>query len=162
MRTQLHLHAKLLCAQRVQLRPVHARQQSWEVGTRYHPGVRVMRHLPQPLNAVTARAKDARDFRASTQDRAYHPRHHKRSRMAFASMISMIGQLPERLDKIADIRCRMRYSNAHGLSPCETQYGFVTFIISDIEQVYSLGISGSSHGAQSEVDTFDVLLDAIK
>ena len=49
--------------------------------------------------------------------------------MAFASIISMIGSLPERLDKIADIRFRMRYSSAHGLSPCETQYGFVTFII---------------------------------
>jgi len=136
MRTQRHLHAKMLCDQRVQLRPVQARQQSWSVSTRYHPGVRGMRHLPQPLHAVTERAKDARDFRASTQDRAYHPRHHKRSRMAFASMISMIGSWPERLDKIADIRFRMRYSSAHGLSPCETQYGFVTFIILKFHKIF--------------------------
>jgi len=69
MRTQLHLHAKMPVAQCVQLHPVHACQESWYVGTRYHAGVRGVRHLPQPLNAVTEIAKDARDFRAPTQDR---------------------------------------------------------------------------------------------
>jgi len=91
MRTQLHLHAKMPVDQCVQLHPVHACQESWEVGTRYHAGVRGVRHLPQPLNAVTEIAKDARDFRAPTQDRSDHPRHHKRSRMTFASIISSIG-----------------------------------------------------------------------
>jgi len=56
--------------------------------------------------------------------------------MAFASMISMIGSLPERLDKIADSRFRMRYSSAHGLSPYETQYGFVTFIILKFHKIF--------------------------
>ena len=49
--------------------------------------------------------------------------------MAFASIISIIGSLTERLDKIADIRFRIHYIEAHGLSPFETQYGLVTFII---------------------------------
>jgi hypothetical protein len=49
--------------------------------------------------------------------------------MTFASMISRIGEVTERLDKIADIRFRIRYSRAQGLSPCATQYGLVTFII---------------------------------
>jgi hypothetical protein len=41
--------------------------------------------------------------------------------MAFASIISIIGSLTERFDKIADIRFRIRYIGAHGLSPLETQ-----------------------------------------
>lgn len=55
----LHLHAKMLVDQRVQLHPVHARQESREVGARDHPGRRVLRDLAQPLNPVTKRAKDA-------------------------------------------------------------------------------------------------------
>jgi hypothetical protein len=49
--------------------------------------------------------------------------------MTFASIISSIGSVTERLDKIADIRFRIHYSRAHGLSPFETQYGLVTLII---------------------------------
>ena len=56
--------------------------------------------------------------------------------MTFASIISRIGSVTERLDKIADIRFRMRYSSAHGLSPCETQYGFVTFIILKFHKIF--------------------------
>jgi len=61
-RTPLHLHAKMLVDQCVQLYPIHACQESWSVGTRDHAGIRGVRHLPQPLNAVPERAKDARDF----------------------------------------------------------------------------------------------------
>jgi hypothetical protein len=46
--------------------------------------------------------------------------------MAFAAIIAMIREVLKRLDNIADIRFRMRYSSAHGLSPFGTQYGFVT------------------------------------
>jgi hypothetical protein len=41
--------------------------------------------------------------------------------MAFASIISIIGYMTEHVDKIADIRFRIRYIGIHGLSPLETQ-----------------------------------------
>jgi hypothetical protein len=128
-RTPRHLHAKVLVDQRVQLHPVHARQESRYVGARDHTGFGVLRDLSPPRNAVTERAKNARDCRPPTEDRSDHPRHHKRSRMAFASIIAIIGSLTDRLDKIADICFRIHYIEAHGLSPFETQYGLVTLII---------------------------------
>jgi hypothetical protein len=99
------------------------------MGARDHPGLGVLRYLSQPLNAVTEIAKNAGDFRAATEDGEDHPRHHKRSRMAFASVIAIIGSLTERLDKMADICFHIHYIDAHGLSPFETQYGLVTLII---------------------------------
>src|SRR6266436_10166320 len=99
------------------------------MGARDHPGLGVLRDLSPPLNAVTERAKNAGDFRAATEDGEDHPRHHKRSRMAFASVIAIIGSLTERLDKMADICFHIHYIDAHGLSPFETQYGLVTLII---------------------------------
>ena len=56
--------------------------------------------------------------------------------MTFASIISSISSVTERLDKIADIRFWIRYSRAHGLSPFETQYGLVTFIILRFQKIF--------------------------
>ena len=124
-----HRHAKVLVEQRVQRHPGHARQESRSVGARDHTGFGGWRDLSQPRKAVTERAKDARDGRSPTEDREDPPRHHTRSRMAFASMISIIGSLTDRLDTIADMCFRIHYIEAHGLSPFETQYGLVTLII---------------------------------
>ena len=57
-RTQLHLYAKVLVNQRVQLHPVHARQESRSLGARDHPGRGVVRNLAEPLNAVPEIAKN--------------------------------------------------------------------------------------------------------